>query len=118
MNKIVEKIIHKAEQVVSITKAAGKGKHVVPKQRFCEVFKQLPDVQKQETTYLRSRFVLYTLQEGDIFMKMLERSDGHVLEVDVYEADETLTYYRSYEHRKGEQKIAIPESFVTRIGVS
>ena len=118
MNKIVEKIRDKAEQIVSVTKAAGKGKHVASMQRFYEVFTDLPEVQKKEITHLRSRFVLYTLSEGDIFMKMLERSDRHVLEIDVVENGEVLTHYRSYDAKKGEPKIHIPESFVERIGIS
>jgi hypothetical protein len=118
MNKIVEKIRDKAEQIVSVTKAAGKGKHVASMQHFYDVFTELPEVQKKEVSYLRSRFVLYTLHEDDIFMKMLERSDRHVLEIDVVEKGDVLTRYRSYEAKKGEQKIHIPESFVDRIGTS
>ncbi|MDQ0482948.1 hypothetical protein [Guptibacillus hwajinpoensis] len=114
MSKIMEKIIHKADQVVSITKAAGKGKHIVPLERFCEVFKTLPEVQKNEIPHLKSDFVLYTLKDGDVFMKMLERSDGYVLEIDVVEHGAELTFYRSYQHRKGKQKVTIPETYVSR----
>ncbi|TKD71607.1 hypothetical protein [Pseudalkalibacillus hwajinpoensis] len=114
MSKIIEKIIHKAEQVVSITKAAGKGKHMVPQERFCDVFRKLPEVQKKEITHLRSNFVLYTLNEDEVFMKVLERSNGHVLEIDVVEHGDYLTRYRSYQHPKSEQKVTIPESYVPR----
>lgn len=118
MNKIVEKIRNKAEQIVSVTKAAGKGKHVASMQHFYDIFTELPEVQKKEISHLRSRFVLYTLNEGDIFMKILERSDRHILEIDVVEKGEVLTHYRSYKAKKAEPKIHIPESFVERIGAS
>ncbi|MBN8207533.1 hypothetical protein JI666_02075 [Bacillus sp. NTK071] len=114
MSKIMEKIIHKAEQVVSITKAAGKGKHMVPKERFCDVFRKLAEVQKKEITHLKSEFVLYSLHDGEVFIKMLERSNGYVLEIDVVEDGDYLTCYRSYQDPKGEQKVTIPESYVPR----
>ncbi|WP_347550301.1 hypothetical protein ABFG93_01970 [Pseudalkalibacillus hwajinpoensis] len=118
MNKIVEKVMSKAEQLVSVTKASGKGKHVVPQQRFSSIFKELPGVQKKETSHLHVRFNHYTLQEGEVFIRILERSDGHLLELDVTEKGELLHHYRAYQKKRGEQKVTIPDALVDRMVIS
>ncbi|MCA0988131.1 hypothetical protein [Guptibacillus algicola] len=109
MNKLIEKLVDKA---LSITKAEGKGKHVIPQERFCTVFKDLSGVRAEEFSYLGIGFRRYTYRDDDVFVNQLEHYDGDVLELDITEDDRYLHHYRSYEKNSADEKVTIPEKFV------
>lgn len=112
MNKLIEKLVDKA---LSITKAEGKGKHVIPQQRFSTVFKDLSGVKSEEFSYLGIGFKRYTYKDDDVFVRQLEHDNGNVLELDITENDRYLHHYRSFEKDSADQKVTIPEKFVDRM---
>lgn len=112
MNKLLEKLVDKA---LSITKAEGKGKHVIPQQRFSSLFKDLSGVRQEEYAYLGVGFRSYTYKGDGVFVRQLERQNGDVLELDITEDNRYLHHYRAYNKKSDEQKVTIPEKFVDKM---